>query len=451
MTAARPVKAFLSVSNCWYLSSRDHSSRRSTSGNSDLHRARSQQAVRFPRTRCLPSRCVGRVRRHGLALETLLLQLQGLGPQKSPLGRQQLQVPNDRGTDLAPTLAVASGDDGGCGGRISTPGRGWYYRWGAGGYASSSDERDNGDAEHQSFEQPGQEAAGHASSGTGSDASDHEQLLRKMNRPVESVPRELFTLDLKTAQTYLVATASGLPRFLTDRFPAWQAKMLADPNFFFKLVMEETVGMGLCLTGVVLARGDRLMKELDFVLIDTLVGAALSFVLLWLLAPSATMQSLHQRHLSSSSNAGPVSALQRYFRTLPSCALAPASSATSYSWSQRAVAFLYKGSLFAIAGFMASVIGTSMGYALLALRKRLTGKEPENRMPPVLIMSLGWASFMFVSANPRYQVVTAAELFIYEKASPAVAKASTAILRTVNSIAGGATWVLWARAFGLNQ
>jgi protein quaking len=280
--------------------------------------------------------------------------------------------------------------------------------------------------------------------------SSYDQLLKEMNRSMDTLPRELFALDLETARRYLQATASGLPRFLTDRFPAWRAKMLADPNFFFKLLMEETVGMGLCLTGVIVARGDRLMQELDFVLIDTLVGASLSFVLIWLLAPSARMgAAMGQPGVKTTLQ--PLAAMRGYLQELPSCAFAPATRLQQYDWMQRATAFVYKGLLFAAAGFAASMIGTSLGYALLALRKRYTGQEPENRMPPILIMSLGWAGFMFVSANPRYQVLTAAELWIYEKASPVMARASTAILRTLNSIAGGATWVHWARALGLNQ
>ncbi|KAK4531320.1 hypothetical protein CCYA_CCYA07G2177 [Cyanidiococcus yangmingshanensis] len=355
---------------------------------------------------------------------------------------QYLHASNDGDTDLGASPEAALGGGMWHGGGGNNTGRFWRSHWGADDPSDGSDDPN----ETYRFEQGGEEAYG----GAGASPSSHEQLLRNMNRTAESIPRELFALDLESARRYLQATAGGLPRFLTDRFPAWRAKMLADPNFFFKLLMEETVGMGLCLTGVIIARGDRLMQELDFVLIDTLVGASLSFVLIWLLAPSIPMGSMIGQQ-PVKGNAWSLRRLQSYLGDLPSCAFAPGTRLQHYDWTQRAAAFLYKGSLFAMAGFAAGVIGTSLGYALLALRKRYTGCEPENRMPPILAMSLGWAGFMFVSANPRYQLVTATELWIYEKTSPAIAKASTAILRTTNSIAGGATWVLWARALGLNQ
>ena len=89
---------------------------------------------------------------------------------------------------------------------------------------------------------------------------------------------------------------------------------------------------------------------------------------------------------------------------------------------------------------------------------------------------------MFVSTNPRYQLVNGVErvcLFCYfvylgrrentvmliqeqkvmlhplvqvmYQVAPGIGRAGSLILRTGNNIVGGATWVLWARFIGLQQ
>lgn len=297
-------------------------------------------------------------------------------------------------------------------------------------------------------------------------------ILREFDRAPATVPPEFFRLSLANARAYLKATAGGVGRFLADRFPAWRAKVLADPNFPFKVLMEETVGLSLCVSGIVAARGKDVLKELDFVLIDTAVGASLNFVLMWLLAPSMTPLSPVATTASASrGGAGAAAAVAaavannnhavaRFVRSLPSSAFASSVAPTRYTLAQRAAAFVHKGALFSVAGFIAGFGGTSVGYGLLALRRRVAkgradgsggGDANEKPMPPLLAMSIGWAGFMVVSANPRYQLLTGAERVAYRFAPESVAKTSTAVLRTVNNIAGGATWVMWARAIGLNK
>ena len=298
------------------------------------------------------------------------------------------------------------------------------------------------------------DAGGHGGEALDAPPNVYHDLLREYGKSAASVPRHLFSLNPAAARTYLQIMSGGVVKALAERFPAWHAKVLADPNFPFKLLMEETVGMALCTAGVVAARGKNVWNEIDFVLVDAMVGAALSFTLLWLLAPTAPLRS-PGRIAAASSRPGPGGAWQhvrRYLHSLPSSALAPSPPAAApYTLAQRGAAFLHKGALFAITGFVAGLTGTALGYGALEVRRRVTGRAPRNRMPPLLTMSLGWAAFTFVSANPRYQLLTGAEMWLFRHAPDTVAKLATAAMRTVNSIAGGATWVMWARATGLDQ
>ncbi len=82
-----------------------------------------------------------------------------------------------------------------------------------------------------------------------------------------------------------------------------------------------------------------------------------------------------------------------------------------FSLKQRLGAGLYKGALFGLCGFMGSVGGTSLAYLLFLLRRitNPSSAKDGNELPNVLANSLGWASFMFVSTNPRYQLVNGFE------------------------------------------
>lgn len=83
----------------------------------------------------------------------------------------------------------------------------------------------------------------------------------------------------------------------------------------------------------------------------------------------------------------------------------------SYSLKQRIGAGVYKGVLFGLCGFMGSVGGTSLAYLLFLVRRITNPSSAKDgkELPNVLANSLGWASFMFVSTNPRYQLVNGFE------------------------------------------
>ena len=260
-------------------------------------------------------------------------------------------------------------------------------------------------------------------------------LLRQYNLQASDLPPGALALGAEKLSRFLAAYANGLNRWLINSWPAWRDKVLADPEFAYKLMVEETVGLGIAMSGTVAARGKDLLKELDFFLTDCAVGAVLNFVLIWLLAPTVAAQT-------------GTGAFAKYVGTLPSFVLAEG----RYSVGQRAMSGLYKGSLFAACGFMGSVGGTSLAFMLLKVRQLLDPANAADKpLPNVISNSLGWASFMFVSTNPRYQLVNGLERAIFSVSSPTVGKASSLVLRTGNNLIGGATWVLWARYIGLQK
>lgn len=74
--------------------------------------------------------------------------------------------------------------------------------------------------------------------------------------------------------------------------------------------------------------------------------------------------------------------------------------------------------------------------------------ETPNKPPPTVLNALTWALHMGVSSNLRYQTLNGVE-FVMEKAlPPAGFKASVVVLRCLNNVLGGMSFVILARLTG---
>jgi hypothetical protein len=58
---------------------------------------------------------------------------------------------------------------------------------------------------------------------------------------------------------------------------------------------------------------------------------------------------------------------------------------------------------------------------------------------------------MFVSTNPRYQILNGIEQTMYKVLPTGVSKTASLVMRTGNNMLGGVTWVMWARFIGLQK
>lgn len=283
--------------------------------------------------------------------------------------------------------------------------------------------------------------AGGASRDDDSEDDDYTNLLREFGRADEVLPPELKLLPKAQLTAYLEATRNGFVRWLAKVWPGWRRRVAADPDFPFKVLMEETVGLGLSGSGMIAARGKDILNELDFAFCDIAVGGTLNFILVYLLTPAIVVGGGVQTGLMAS--------VGRFAKSLPANAFSPG----SYSIGSRLAGFLYKGGLFAVCGFGGSLLGTSLSQVLVFVRRSVAGNDGvvEKPLPNVAVNSLAWAGFMFFSSNPRYQSVAGMERVLFGVAPETVAKVGSGALRTVNNVLGGANWVWWARAIGLQE
>ncbi|KAJ7961041.1 Protein RETICULATA-RELATED 3 chloroplastic [Quillaja saponaria] len=211
----------------------------------------------------------------------------------------------------------------------------------------------------------------------------------------------------------------------------WRSRVAADPQFPFKVLMEELVGVSACVLGDMASRPNFGLNELDFVFSTLVVGSILNFTLMYLLAPT----------LSSSSSTLPA--------IFANCPKSHMFEPGAYSILNRFGTFVYKGTIFSAVGFAAGLVGTAMSNGLIKMKKKMDPNfETPNKPPPTFLNALTWAIHMGISSNLRYQTLNGAE-FLLEKGIPPLAfKTSVVVLRCLNNILGGMTFVILARLTG---
>ena len=127
----------------------------------------------------------------------------------------------------------------------------------------------------------------------------------------------------------------------------WRSRVAADPQFPFKVLMEELVGVSACVLGDMASRPNFGLNELDFVFSTLVVGSILNFTLMYLLPRTAAATS---------------STLPAIFaKCPPSHMFEPG----AYTLANRLGTFVYKGTIFAAVGFAAGLVGTALSNGLI--------------------------------------------------------------------------------------
>ncbi|KAI3447175.1 hypothetical protein Pfo_003840 [Paulownia fortunei] len=211
----------------------------------------------------------------------------------------------------------------------------------------------------------------------------------------------------------------------------WRSRVAADPQFPFKVLMEELVGLSACLLGDMASRPNFGLNELDFVFSTLVVGSILNFVLMYVLAPT----------LSSSSQSLPA-----IFASSPASHMFEPGP---YSLLSRLGTFVYKGTLFAAVGFAAGLMGTAISNGLIMMRKKMDPNfETPNKPPPTVLNAVTWAIQLGISSNLRYQTLNGIEFLLGKGFPTYLFKTSVVVLRCLNNVLGGMSFVALARWTG---
>eukprot|EP00250_Pteridium_aquilinum_P000997 c11175_g1_i1 orf=481-1785(-) len=213
----------------------------------------------------------------------------------------------------------------------------------------------------------------------------------------------------------------------------WNERVLADPQFPFKVLMEEVVGVGACVLGDMASRPNFGLNELDFVFSTIVVGSILNFSLMYMLAPTSVSTAA-------------ASSLPAIFASSPPGHMFEHGA---YSVLDRLGTFVYKGAVFATVGFGAGLLGTVISNVLVGMRKKMDpSNEVQVKAPPTVLNAATWAIHMGLSSNFRYQVVNGLEFAMAKALSPSIFKLSVLCIRAVNNVLGGMSFVILARLTG---
>ena len=220
-------------------------------------------------------------------------------------------------------------------------------------------------------------------------------------------------------------------------------RMAADPEFVFKVLTEQIIGVGASVLGDMSSRKDWGIHELDFVFATLIVGSIINFSLMWFLAPTASAGSATASFTSKFFG-------DFYLRKLG----APTGHMfePGFSIASRATNFMYKGTVFATIGICAGLLGTAISNGLISLRKATDPNfVQQNESPNVLANAGCWALHMGLSSNARYQMLNGMDMVVQPLVPQGTFRLITSLVRSANNVVGGISFVTIAKVFGVQK
>ncbi|XP_027122145.1 protein RETICULATA-RELATED 3, chloroplastic-like [Coffea arabica] len=190
-----------------------------------------------------------------------------------------------------------------------------------------------------------------------------------------------------------------------------------------------------CVPGDMASRRNFGLNELDFVFSELVVGSILNFLLMYLLARTA--------------GAGDAASSGRHPSIFTACPPTHMFEPGAYGVFSRMGTFVYKGTLFAAVGFVAGLVGTAISNDLIKIRKKMDPNfQTPNKPPPMPLNALIWAVHMGVSSNFRYQTLNGIEFLLAKGLLSFLFKSFVVVLRCLNNVLGGMSFVVLARLTG---
>lgn len=225
-----------------------------------------------------------------------------------------------------------------------------------------------------------------------------------------------------------------------------RARLLADPNFLFKIGIELGIGLTMKVIAEYTKRGKDFQAQLDFVIANVIMALVADYMLVWLPAPAYNLTG------AAPTPSGP---WQRLFAGCPENAFQKVQPGNApFSVLQRGGAVVRNGIKLSAVGFCASLLGVAVTNAMVELRRRLDPSfRPLNAPQNVLTMAGAYGLYMASSANLRYQILAGIveergiETLFHGK--PGICAALSFAVRTGNTFLGSILWVDFLRMLGL--
>lgn len=242
-----------------------------------------------------------------------------------------------------------------------------------------------------------------------------EAVLSEWMRTVSSLPlilRQAVEMGLfSSAQLVRFCAMDNRPnvtRTVSRLLPAQISRglvgrMMADPAFLQKLLMEQAITVASSVWWEAEQRGDAFGRELDLVAINTLSLCAANAALVWMVSADRSFGTPHRMPW------------QKALHSLPNNLFDRSGPQRVYTSGSRAAGFLAKAAELSAVGVISGGLMSIGQSAAAALRRRSDPDwQPAVRTPELRASALGLAASMGIFANARYQIISGVDRYLFD-------------------------------------
>ncbi|KAK8530076.1 hypothetical protein V6N12_060834 [Hibiscus sabdariffa] len=228
-----------------------------------------------------------------------------------------------------------------------------------------------------------------------------DAVLNEWHKTMMDLPagfRQAYEMGLvSSAQMVKFLAINARPttsRFISRTLPqgmsrAFIGRMLADPAFLYRLLLEEVATIGSSVWWEVKNRKDRIKQEWDLALMNILTVAACNALVVWSLAPCRSYGNTFQFDL------------QNTLQKLPNNIFERSYPLREFDLQKRIHSLFYKAAELSIVGLAAGAVQGSLSNFLASKKK----EKLSVTIPSVGTNALGYGAFLGLYANLRYQLL----------------------------------------------
>ena len=345
---------------------------------------------------------------------------------------------------------ASRGDDGG---GFSGGGRGGHGGGGGGG----DDGGENDDGEDENEDEVGRQFKNERSA---------EEVERVCEENGLDIPQDLLEADggmmrADVLDLYVKYSKVGILAFLMNMFPAVRDRMLADPRFAFKLLVETGADAVMNTAMELKQRRETFWDEFEFFACDQIAAFAVNTAIITICSPAIVLGNTTRsmRKLGElSKNANGATKLmyktRQYIGSLPpNVFMINPKLGMLDKLVRGAACVVARGGQIFFVSTLCGAVGQMTANSLMMLR-RAAGTDKYSKAyaasiddsvdPPVIDTGLLWGRFMCVSANVRQQLVIGGERAVESFASGMShgiarrwTRGTTIALRMLNNVKGG--------------
>lgn len=228
-----------------------------------------------------------------------------------------------------------------------------------------------------------------------------DAVLNEWQKTVMDLPaglRQAYEMGLvSSAQMVRFLATNACPtttRFISRALPeglsrAFIGRMIADPSFLYKLLLEQATTIGCSVWWELKNRKERIKEEWDLALVNVLTVTACNAIAVWSLAPCRSYGNTFRFDL------------QNTLQKLPNNIFEKSYPLREFDLQKRIQSFFYKAAELCMVGLTAGALQGSIS--------KLAASKKEGRLsvtiPSVTTNALGYGAFLGLYANVRYQLL----------------------------------------------